>query len=160
MTDIPCRAIDHIEFHKTSRINTNKVAHRLGTLLISSSKILNKQELYLHLNVNNYNSTKIKQVFSDELQNPHCCSGVPLFTLQPNQEIEIKMKTSVQTSRQHAKWGVVSLCYFDPDHPNTLILKPRGNMEPKEIINFAIEELLHKIDKVIQAIRDKEQEED
>ncbi len=148
-------AVDNVNIYENTSVMFNEMlAHRLGMLPIQTDTKTYKKKDTVTLMVEKEGPCTVysKDIRSTDPKIEVIDKKIPILKLGKEQKIKIEMEATVDSGRTHTKWlpGIMSYSYNKDVF--TVNVESFGGMQPKEIIEQAVEEIKAKAEELKKAV--------
>ncbi len=155
-TQVKTFAVDTVNIYENTSVMFNEMlAHRLGMLPIQTDTKTYKKKDKVTLMVEKEGPCTVysKDIRSTDPKIEVIDKKIPIVKLGKDQKIKIEMDAVVDSGKTNSKWIPGILSYNYNKDTFTITLESFGGMEPKEILEQAVEELKQKTEELRKALK-------
>jgi DNA-directed RNA polymerase subunit D len=157
-TSVKNFAVEDVNIYENTSVLFNEMlAHRLGMLPIQvdTKTYKKKDKVTLMVEKDGPCTVYSKDIKSTDPKIEIIDKKIPIVKLGKNQRVKIEMEAIVDSAKKHSKWlpGIMSYSY-DKD-VFTINVESFGGMEPKELLEQAVEEIKIKTEELKKALSKK-----
>jgi len=154
-TSVKSFAVENVNVYENNSVMFNEMlAHRLGMLPIQTDTKTYKKKEKVTLMVEKEGPCTVysKDIKSTDPKIEVTDKKIPILKLEKEQKIKIEMEATVDSGKTHSKWIPGMLNYSYNKDVFTLTIESFGGMEPKEILEQAVEEMKEKTEGLRKAL--------
>jgi DNA-directed RNA polymerase subunit D len=154
-TNVKSFAVDTVNIYENTSVMFNEMlAHRLGMLPIQTDTKTYKRKDKVILMVEKEGPCIVysKDIKSTDPKIEIVDKKIPIVELGKGQKIKIEMEATLDSGKKHSKWTPGIMSYSYNKDVFTVNVESFGGMEPKEILDEAVEELKQKTGELKKAL--------
>lgn len=160
LSDVATLAPVYVDIARNDSVmSDSQLAHRIGGLVLKDrrAKKHRSQDVVLQLNVQQGGNARM--IMSSDITTPSdvemVTSDVPLVVVGSDHGIEATINAKYDTGSTHARFCPVEVVKYLVDEHVTprLTIKPTGSLDAPQIMVFAIDALLERLDKCHAKLR-------